>query len=78
LRIRVRERVTHARGTGGLIVDLLGWAIVALVISVVAGAFGFGGIASGAATVAKVLFGVFLVVFLGLVLLVALGVSLFA
>jgi uncharacterized membrane protein YtjA (UPF0391 family) len=40
---------------------MLKWAIIALVISFIAGAVGFTGIASAAATVAKILFGVFLV-----------------
>ncbi len=48
---------------------MLKWAIIALVISIVAGALGFTGIASAAATVSKVLFGIFLV--LALLLFVA-------
>ena len=42
--------------------DLLGWAVVALVVTLVAALLGFGGVARGAATIAKVLFGLFLVV----------------
>ena len=42
--------------------DLLGWAVVALVVALVAALLGFGGVARGAATIAKVLFGLFLVV----------------
>lgn len=41
--------------------DLLGWAVVALVVALVAALLGFGGIARGAATVAKVLFALFLI-----------------
>jgi uncharacterized membrane protein YtjA (UPF0391 family) len=43
--------------------SLLKWALVFLVISLVAAVFGFGGIAEGAADIAKVLFFVFLVLF---------------
>jgi uncharacterized membrane protein YtjA (UPF0391 family) len=56
--------------------DLLTWAIVALVISLVAGALGFTGVASGAATAAKWLFGAFLVIAGILFLLAILGGSL--
>lgn len=44
--------------------NLLWWAFVALMVAIIAGVFGFGGIAAGAATIAKVLFGIFIVVFL--------------
>jgi uncharacterized membrane protein YtjA (UPF0391 family) len=49
---------------------MLKWALIFLVVSLVAGALGFTGIASGAKTVAKVLFGLF---FLGFILLVLLA-----
>jgi uncharacterized membrane protein YtjA (UPF0391 family) len=48
--------------------DLLGWAVVALVVALVAALLGFGGVARGAATIAKVLFGLFLIVALFLFL----------
>ncbi len=54
---------------------LLGWAIVALVVSLIAGGLGFTGVARGAATVAKVLFGIFLVVAVVLFILLLLGVG---
>jgi len=41
---------------------MLTWAIIALVIALVAGALGFSGVAAAASTVAKILFGVFLVI----------------
>lgn len=41
---------------------MLTWAIIALVVALVAGALGLTGVARAAGTVAKVLFGVFLVV----------------
>ena len=43
---------------------MLYWAAVFFVIAIVAAIFGFGGIAAGAVSIAKVLFFVFLVVFL--------------
>jgi len=43
---------------------MLYWAIVFFVIAIVAALFGFGGIAAGATAIAKVLFWIFLVVFL--------------
>lgn len=55
--------------------DLLFWAIVAGIISLVAGGLGFTGIAAGAAGIAKILFGVFLAIALILVLLVLLGIG---
>ena len=54
---------------------MLTWAIIFLVIAVVAAALGFGGVAQGAATIAKVLFGIFLVVALVLFLMALLGVN---
>jgi uncharacterized membrane protein YtjA (UPF0391 family) len=40
---------------------MLRWAIIFFVISLVAGALGFTGIAAGAGRIAKILFGLFLV-----------------
>jgi uncharacterized membrane protein YtjA (UPF0391 family) len=40
------------------------WAIIFFVVSVVAGIFGFTGVASGARTIAKVLFFIGIVLFL--------------
>ncbi|KAB0267503.1 DUF1328 domain-containing protein [Microvirga brassicacearum] len=48
---------------------MLKWALIFLVISVVAGALGFTGVASGAKSLAKILFGLFLVLFVLLILL---------
>jgi uncharacterized membrane protein YtjA (UPF0391 family) len=42
---------------------MLYWAAVFFVIALVAALFGFGGIAAGAAEIAKILFFIFLVVF---------------
>lgn len=55
---------------------MLQWAIIALVISLIAGALGFTGVARGAAQIAKILFAIFLVIALGLFLLLILGVDL--
>ncbi len=54
--------------------SLLKWAFVFLAISLVAALFGFGGVASGAAGIAKVLFFIFLAVCL---VLFALGVTVY-
>lgn len=43
---------------------MLKWAIIFFLISLVAGYFGFGGVASGAKTVAKVLFFLAITIFL--------------
>jgi len=40
---------------------MIKWALIFLVVSLVAGALGFGGIAGASAGIAKLLFGVFLV-----------------
>ncbi|HEU4684342.1 MAG TPA: DUF1328 family protein [Nitrospira sp.] len=57
---------------------MLRWSVIFLVIAIVAAAFGFGGIAAGAAQIAKVLFYLFLAVFvITLVLGVAAGEKLF-
>jgi uncharacterized membrane protein YtjA (UPF0391 family) len=43
---------------------MLRWAVVFLVLAIGAAIFGFGHVAAGAATIAQVLFFVFLVVFI--------------
>lgn len=40
---------------------MLKWAVIFFVISLIAGALGFTGIAAGAGRIAKILFGLFLV-----------------
>lgn len=53
---------------------MLKWAVVFLIIAIVAAIFGFTDIAHAATTVAQWLFGIFLVLFLGaLVIGLALG-----
>ena len=57
---------------------MLKWAIIFLIISLVAGALGFTGVARGAATIAKILFGIFLVLFIiFLILAISAGQLLF-
>jgi uncharacterized membrane protein YtjA (UPF0391 family) len=41
---------------------MLKWALIFFVISIIAGALGFTNVASGAAGIAKILFGLFLIV----------------
>jgi len=43
---------------------MLRWTVIFLVIAIIAAIFGFGGIAIGAASVAKTLFYIFLVLFI--------------
>jgi uncharacterized membrane protein YtjA (UPF0391 family) len=50
---------------------MLSWALGFFIVAVVAAVFGFGGIAAGAATIAKILFFIFLA---GCVILLALGI----
>jgi uncharacterized membrane protein YtjA (UPF0391 family) len=48
---------------------MLKWALIFLVISLVAGALGFTGIAAGAGKIARILFGIFIAIFLVLLIL---------
>ena len=48
---------------------MLRWAVVFLVIALVAALFGFTDIAAASAGIAKILFGIFLVLFLGALLI---------
>ena len=48
---------------------MLRWAVVFLVIALVAALFGFTDIATASAGIAKILFGIFLVLFLGALLI---------
>jgi uncharacterized membrane protein YtjA (UPF0391 family) len=42
---------------------MLRWTVIFLVVAIIAAIFGFGGIAAGATSIAKVLFFIFLVLF---------------
>jgi uncharacterized membrane protein YtjA (UPF0391 family) len=57
---------------------MLKWALIFLVISIVAGALGFSGIAQGAATIARVLFGLFLILFILFLILILTGINVFS
>jgi uncharacterized membrane protein YtjA (UPF0391 family) len=48
---------------------LLKWALISLLISLVAGAFGYTGLARGAAQISKILFFLFLVLFIVILIL---------
>jgi uncharacterized membrane protein YtjA (UPF0391 family) len=54
--------------------NMLKWALIFAIISLVAGVLGFTGVAAGAASIAKVLFFIFVVLF---VLFLVLGVTVF-
>jgi uncharacterized membrane protein YtjA (UPF0391 family) len=56
---------------------MLYYAVVFFVIALIAGLFGFTGVAAGAATIAKFLFGLFIVLFLVTVVLALAGISIF-
>ena len=43
---------------------MLQWAVIFFIIAIIAAAFGFGGISAGAIDIAKVLFFIFLVLFI--------------
>jgi len=53
---------------------MLRWAAIFFVIAIIAAIFGFGGVAEGAADIAKILFFIFLVCF---VVVIAFGASIF-
>jgi uncharacterized membrane protein YtjA (UPF0391 family) len=63
---------------GELEMDLLQWALIAFVVAIIAGLFGFTGVAQGAASIGRVLFGLFLVVAVIFLVLALLGVSILA
>ncbi|HKH35432.1 MAG TPA: DUF1328 domain-containing protein [Beijerinckiaceae bacterium] len=48
---------------------MLKWALIFLVISLIAGALGFTGVAAGSARIAKILFGIFLAIFVVLLVI---------
>jgi uncharacterized membrane protein YtjA (UPF0391 family) len=54
---------------------MLKWAGIFLIIALIAGAFGFTGTARGAATISKILFFMFLALFIIAVVLSLLGIS---
>jgi uncharacterized membrane protein YtjA (UPF0391 family) len=57
------------RGKGTRIMTLLKWALIFLVVSIIAGIFGFTGISAASADIARILFYLFVVIFLVLLIL---------
>ena len=55
--------------------DLLWWAIIALVVALIAGGLGFTGVARGAATISRILFGIFIIIAVILFIMVILGIG---
>ena len=52
---------------------MLKYAVIFALISLIAGALGFGGVAAGSAGIAKILFGLFLILAVIFIVLAALG-----
>jgi len=48
---------------------MLRWAVIFLIIAIIAGIFGFTDVQAASATIAQWLFGIFLVLFLGAIIL---------
>jgi uncharacterized membrane protein YtjA (UPF0391 family) len=65
----------HGRSAPSTEKPMLKYAIIFAIISLIAGALGFGGIAAGSAGIAKILFGLFLILAVIFVVLAALGVG---
>ena len=61
--------VNTAPPAGGPFVTILKWALVFFLISVVAGVLGFTGISAASADIARILFYIFVVIFLVTLLL---------
>ncbi len=55
--------------------DLLQWALIAFVVAIIAGLFGFTGVSRGVSSVGRVLFSLFLVIALVFLVLALFGVS---
>jgi uncharacterized membrane protein YtjA (UPF0391 family) len=51
------------------LMSLLKWALIFLVVSIVAALFGFGGISAASADIAKILFYIFVIIFIALLVL---------
>ncbi len=57
------QKARNSTYTTNLFNIMLRWSIIFLVVAIIAAVFGFGGIAAGAAEMAKILFYLFLVLF---------------
>jgi uncharacterized membrane protein YtjA (UPF0391 family) len=69
-----KKPATTCSGKGTRTMSLLKWALIFLVVSIIAGIFGFTGISAASADVARILFYLFVVIFL---VLVVLGLTIF-
>src|SRR5437764_13771661 len=58
------HNASHTFERKGGVEEMLRYALIFLVIAIIAGILGFGAVAGAAAGIAKILFGVFLVLFL--------------
>jgi uncharacterized membrane protein YtjA (UPF0391 family) len=66
----VHEAATQsARRTSTQEEDMLRYAVIFFIVAIIAAVFGFTGIAAGAAEIAKILFFIFLVIFLATLLI---------
>jgi uncharacterized membrane protein YtjA (UPF0391 family) len=76
MRVRSTPAMTPVRTATclRLIMSLLKWALIFLVISLVAALFGFTGISAASADIARVLFYIFVIIFL---VLLVLGLTIF-
>jgi uncharacterized membrane protein YtjA (UPF0391 family) len=63
---RACESIIQPTTVGGF---MLRYAVIFFIIAIIAAFFGFGGIATGAAEIAKILFFIFIVIFLATLLL---------
>jgi uncharacterized membrane protein YtjA (UPF0391 family) len=61
---KVTAAVSCGRKSGAKEAPMLRWAVAFFIIAIIAAIFGFGGIAVAAAGIAKILFFIFLVLFL--------------
>jgi uncharacterized membrane protein YtjA (UPF0391 family) len=69
VRSAISKGVDRGALLGGRTMTILKWALIFLVISIVAGIFGFTGISAASADVARFLFYVFVAIFLVLLIL---------
>lgn len=60
----IRRSVAMASGARGMEARMLRWALIFLIVALIAAVLGFGGIAGQAQGIAKILFIIFLILFL--------------
>jgi uncharacterized membrane protein YtjA (UPF0391 family) len=64
-----KEAATRGPQAGAVAMTILKWALIFLLVSIVAGVLGFTGISAASADIARFLFYVFVVIFLVLLIL---------